>query len=530
MSLRHTQRQRILAAAAIPAGVWLAGCGATDQVAPTAARSPQAALSPAALHDRPGGSAARVVAETSRGADGAVLVHAAVKRPRARTVAVSFFAGDRALGTDTTAPYRLDVAPGDLAGGRHPVRAVAVDRLGRRTTSRGVAVGRVAGAAGAAALHATPTSGLPRALAALRAGHVTVRLAPGRYAMPAVRLGPGARLLGSGRRTVLTPAPGDDPWALLNAQGRHIRIADLAVDGDGRAGRAVSVADGSADVRVQRVSVRRVQVNAVEAWGAHRDVSVQDSVLDGRGASNAGVFDLGSDGSRDVSVVRTRIFGFRAYGVVFAQRFYGRPRVALHNLALDDDISDITDPAQSDGRSEGGIWSGGVAAAIVGNRVRRTGTDGIQTVGSSRGTTIAANDVARTPVGIYLEHSTEASLVTRNRIGDVGTAINVEWRHAGGGSRANAFTANTVVRASRTGVFLDVGSDANRVDGNRFLHGARPAIVLQGSSANVVRGNRGCGGRGRMVVEQAGRREDGALAQARANRLADNVEASSCAG
>jgi parallel beta-helix repeat protein len=298
----------------------------------------------------------------------------------------------------------------------------------------------------------------------------------------------------------------------------------------GRAERAVSVADGSADVRVQRLAVRRVRVNGIEAWGAHRDVSVQDSVLDGRGASNAGVFDLGSDGSRDVSVVRTRIFGFRAYGVVFAQRFYDRPRVALHNLALDDDISDITDPAQSDGRSEGGIWSGGVAAAIVGNRVRRTGTDGIQTVGSSRGTTIVANDVARTPVGIYLEHSTEASLITRNRIADVGTAINVEWRHAGGGSRANTFSANTIVRAARAGIFLDVGSDANRVQDNRFANGARPAIVLQGSSANIVRGNRGCGGRGRMVVEQAGRREDGALAEARANRVADNVEAASCTG
>lgn len=528
MSLRHTQRQRLLAAAAIPAAIALPACGATEELAPAGGQAPLRAPSAGFVDGhRAGAPAPRVRAATSRAADGDVLLQASIQRSRARIVALSFFAGDRALGTDTTAPYRLDLAAGDLAPGRHRVHAVAVDRLGRRTTSRRVTVAVHAAAAG---LHATPTSGLQRALAALRAGHVTVRLAPGRYSLDAVRLGPGARLLGAGARTVLTPAPGADPWALLNAQGRHIRIGDLAVDGDGRADRAVSVADGSADVRVQRLTVRRVRVNAVEAWGAHRDVSVQDSVLDGRGASNAGVFDLGSDGSRDVSVVRTRISGFRGYGVVFAQRFYGRPRVALHNLALDDDISDIVDPARSNGTSEGGIWTGGVAAAIVGNRVRRTGTDGIQTVGSSRGTTIVANDVGRTPVGIYLEHSTDSSLVARNRIGDVGTGINVEWRHAGGGSSANTFAANTIVRAAQAGVFLDVGSDANRVEHNRFVQGARPAIVLQGSSANVVRANRGCGGRGRMVAEQAGRREDGALAEARANRLADNVETASCPG
>jgi hypothetical protein len=317
---------------------------------------------------------------------------------------------------------------------------------------------------------------------------------------------------------------------VLTAQGRNITIARLAIDGEGRAERAVAVPDGAAAVQLRRLTVRRVTVNGVEAWGAHRDVSVQDSVLDGRGASNAGVFDLGSDNSRDVSVVRSRIWGFDGYGVVFAQRLYWRRAAALHNLALDDDVSDIIDPRRSDGRSEGGIWSGGVAAAIIGNRVRRTGTDGIQTVGSSRATTIVANDVARSPVGIYLEHSTDSSLIAGNRISDVGTGINVEWRHAGGGSRANTFAANRIARTTQAGIFLDVGSDANRVERNRFIGGARPAIVLQGASANVVRANLGCGAHGGMVREQAGRWEDGAVAVARGNRLVRNAEAPSCTG
>jgi hypothetical protein len=266
----------------------------------------------------------------------------------------------------------------------------------------------------------------------------------------------------------------------------------------------------------------------VEIGGAHRNISVQDSVIDGRGATNAGVVDKGSDASREVSVVRSRIFGFRGYGVLFAQRFYARPTAALYNLALENNISDIIDPTRADGTDEGGIWTGGVGAAIIGNRINHTGIDGIETVGSSTRTTIIANQVARTPVGIYLEHSTNASLIARNGISDVGTGINVEWRHAGGGSSANTFAGNAIMRAARAGLFVDVGSEANRIEGNQFMGGARPAIVLQGASANLVRSNVGCGVSGRLIREQAGRWEDGSLAEPRGNRVVGNVERGLC--
>jgi hypothetical protein len=528
MSLRDPQRQRLPAAAVIGVVAALpvlgAGCGGDGAQEQAAAGTPAPSARPVAPGPL-GGAARWVRVRPLRAGDGGLALRATVRHPRARIVAVSFFAGGHALGTDTTIPYKISVVPGDLARGRHRVRAVAVDRFGRRTASRFVTA---TVASPAAAITATPTAGLDRALAALRAGHTTVRLGPGRYALPELQLGTGARLVGAGPSTVLAPAAGSKPWALLNIQGHHVAVARLTVDGAGRAQRAVGVADGSSDVRLQRVVLRGVTVNGVEAYGAHRDVTVQDSVIAGGPGANAGVFDLGSQNSRDVSVVRTRISGFDGYGVVFAQRFYRRRSVALHNLALDLDISDIVDPTRADGRSEGGIWTGGVAAAIISNRVRRAGTDGIQTVGSSRGTTIVANDVARTPVGIYLEHSTDTSLIARNRISDVGTGINVEWRHAGGGSSANTFAGNRITRAADAGIFLDVGSDANRVEGNRFVGGARPAIVLQGASANLVLANRGCGSSGAMVREQPGRRENGAPAAARANRVVRNVGARSC--
>jgi hypothetical protein len=327
---------------------------------------------------------------------------------------------------------------------------------------------------------------------------------------------------------VLAAAPGSAPEALVATAGHHVRVSNLAVDGGGRVMEGVEVTDGAQDVRLARLRVRGVSENGVRASGAHSGVSVQDSVIDGRGAHNAGVFDLGSDGSRDVSVVRTRISGPRGYGVVFAQRFHGRPSAALHNLALDNRIADIIDPTRQDGTDEGGIWTGGVAAAIIANHVRHTGIDGIETVGSSTRTTIVANDVADTPVGIYLEHSTNASLIARNAIADVGTGINVEWRHAGGGSSANSFVANHVVGAREAGMFIDVGSDANRIEDNVFVQGARPAIVLQGASGNLVRANHACGKAGPMVGQQAGRFEDGSRATARRNRVVGNVQAGAC--
>jgi len=68
-----------------------------------------------------------------------------------------------------------------------------------------------------------------------------------------------------------------------------------------------------------------------------------------------------------------------------------------------------------------------------------------------------------------------------------------------------------------------VGSDHNRIVGNVFVGGLRPAIVLQGSSHNVVKGNRACGERdGALVALETARFDDGRPAESRANRLADN--------
>jgi hypothetical protein len=458
---------------------------------------------------------------------GPVTLQAQARSGPARVVAVTFLLDGRPVGTTTTPPYRYDLDASLLPRGPHRLAVQAVDALGARATTRSIAIST--GGRPRDVLEASPEHGLRQALAALARGHVTVRLAPGRYVLPELTLGDAARLVGSGPATVLAPARGRG--SVVTVAGAHVRISDLAVDGAGAAANGIGIANGSHDVRVQRVRIGGMLVNGVEAWGVHTAVSVQDCAITGGGATGAGVVEFGSDRSRDTSVVRTTVSGFRGFGIAFAQREYRRPKVALHGLALDNAVADIDDPADASGTHEVGIWSGGVAAAIIGNRVRRTGTDGIQTVGSSTGVSIVDNDVAQTPVGIYVEHETNGSLIARNRIGEVTTGITVEWRYGGAGSSANTFAGNRIVEPSQAGVFVDVQSDRNAIARNVVVGGPGPPIVLQGSSHNLVVGNRSCPGDGEsMVRQQSGSHDGGSTVDSVDNRLVDNLRLQRCPG
>ncbi|HEV3478936.1 MAG TPA: hypothetical protein VG144_05755, partial [Gaiellaceae bacterium] len=78
-------------------------------------------------------------------------------------------------------------------------------------------------------------------------------------------------------------------------------------------------------------------------------------------------------------------------------------------------------------------------------------------------------------------------------------------------------------------IVVDVGGDRNRIVGNVFVGGLRPAIVLQGSSHNLVRGNRACGGRGGSLIRfDEARYDDGSRAVSRNNRLLDNASRREC--
>jgi hypothetical protein len=471
------------------------------------------------------GPAPRLAYAGPRRLSGVETLRARVGSQRGRFVAVTFLLDGRPLGTDTTAPFELDVDASLLPAGRHRVGIEAVDRLGRRKAAKPARVS-IAPEQEPATLTATPAT-FRRVLRELAGGRVIVRLAPGRYVVRHLEVGGSTRLVGSGPQTVLAAAGG--AWSLMTLRGDGVRVSDLAIDGGGLAQRAIGVAGGSHDVRLQRVAISGVRRTGIEVWGEHSDVSIQDSTITANGAAGAGIFELGSGDTRDVSVIRTRISGFRTHGINFAQRDYDVPAAALHAVALDNEISNIDDPNAATGTHEGGIWSGGVAAAIIGNRIHDTGWDGIQTVGSSRRVTVVGNEIARTRVGIYLEHETNESVFARNTIADVATGINVEWRYDGNGSSDNTFEANTIVRPSETGLFVDVQGDNNRIARNTFAGGTGPAVVLQGASGNLVTGNRACGRPGQpLVVQQSAHHDDGRAAHSLRNRIEANEALDAC--
>lgn len=454
---------------------------------------------------------------------GMATLRAGARASGARVAAVSFFLDGRPVGTDTVAPFSLDFPAALERPGSHRLKIVAVDDRGRRGSSGPIRVktgGRLN-----RMLEASPARGLSKALRALAEGNVTVRLAPGRYVLDSVSLGSGARLLGSGPTTVIA-APEGRYWAVLVARGRRVRVSDLAIDGagpadiqgDGGYGHAVEIASGAGDVRLTRLRMKRVREAGIYASGSYRNVSVQDSVISGAMGASAGV--LYGDRASDASVIRTRVSGFKDWGVNFVHVPTGDAKAAPRALALDNRICGINDPNRADGTNEGAIWSGGTKAAIIGNVIRNTGWDGIETVGSSLGISVVDNEIARTPVGIYIEHSTNRSLFKGNTIQDVKTGINVEWRYQGVGSNQNRFVGNEIANAER-GLFIDVGDDGNLAEGNLFANVAAP-ITLQGSSGNVIRSNRACSSGGRLVSEVVGLWEDQTLAVPRDNSIARN--------
>jgi len=450
---------------------------------------------------------------------------AKISLPSSRVVGVAFLLDGRPIASDTAPPYTAVVLPEDLRRSTRGVMRVRVLTRNARTIDSPAVRVRLDERPVGRIIRAGPAKNLRRAVAALAAGRVTVLLAPGEYDLGHLRLGSGARLIGSGPQTTLLAPQGEYEW-VVGVRGDDVIVADLAIDGRGPGkggGYGVVVHPGSEHVVLRRLTISRIRRYGVHAYGEYSEVSVQDSSIDGAGTADSGVLARVADAG-DVSVIRSRITRFRSFGINFQKIDHDEPERGARNVALDNVITDIRDTVDTDGRSQGGIWSGGAAAAIVGNVVTRAAWDGIETVGSSEGVLIARNRISETRFGIYLEHETDGTTVMDNTISKVELGMIVEWRYDGVGSERNTFLRNTVSGATRNSMFLDLGADENLISGNRFLGaGGSSVIILQGSSGNRIVDNFACAAPGALVVERTARSDEGALVAPGGNEIARNV-------
>ena len=438
--------------------------------------------------------------------------------------AVTFLIDGEPYVSDTTFPYVVPLIPETVAPGRHVVTVVAVRRDGTRLRSRTTSIQVARGSV--REIVASPGRRFAAAAEALSRGHVTVRLLPGLYRNVALRLGTGSVLVG-GEQVVLAP-PAGGYTSVVFVAGDDVSLSGITIDGRGQGGgdgHAIEVGP-SRHVLVRKVRVRHTRTDGVNIWGKVDDASVQDSSFDGDGAAAAGVV-AGISDTGDLSVMRTRLSRFREFGINFAQTRFDLTARGLRNVALDNTITDIRAPIDTQGRNQGGIWSGGARAAIIGNSIARTGWDGIETVGTSTGVTIARNDVRSTRTGIYLEHATNRSSVRGNTIRSVRVGVNVEWRYGGVGSANNFFLDNHIAPES-TGIFIDTGSDGNFVKNNVIATRTASAIVLQGSSHNTAAANVACGRSDPAIKERVGLAEDGHPVHPKANRMSANRGEPSC--
>jgi len=442
---------------------------------------------------------------------------------------VDFVVDGVVVGSATVAPYRVGWDAAGVAAGRHRLVAVAHGIDGASATSAAVIV--TTDSRPLYTVEASAYASLAEAVAALPAGGGSVHLAAGSYPVQELALGSHVQLVGDGPgRTILRAPDGANYSSMLRIAGRDVSIENLTIDGNGAAqtggaGWAVQIRGGADHVLLRRLAIRAPFRVAVYAWGAYRDVSVQDCTIDGAGRAHAGVQyaqGVADAVNSDSSVLRTTITRFTGYGISFYPWLEGTAYPGPRALAAGNTITDITDPTVADGTSEGGIWTGGHDAVIRDNTIARTGWDGIETFGDSRDTRIEHNTITDTPFGIYLEHETSDSLIQHNTISRVHLGINIEWRYGGKGSQRQTIRKNTISNAEE-GINVDVGADHNRIENNTITDTTLFGIRLQGTSYNLVRANNlRRSGRHGAILETTGQTDTGTPAPPTHNTITNN--------
>jgi hypothetical protein len=410
-----------------------------------------------------------------------------------RTVLVDFYVDGSIVGTAASAPWRTLVDFTRISPGRHELRVVAVslDRRRRASLASSVTVTR--------AQISTPQDAirgnLQAAVDTLGPDGGTLRLPAGRFDVANLRLGSGVRLIGAGAAKTILVAPTGAYDQAISVTGNDVLVSDLTIDARGSG----STADDSAallvhdaeDVVLRRLRLVHLRGYGVHLAGHHQRISLQQSTLDGAGRALAGLAEWAADSSSgDVSVVRCVVRRMREYGITIQSYLAGQTWPDRRALVYGNDVSRINHPTIHDGTIEIGVWATGIGPAVLDNVVRDTGWDGIETVVNASDAVIAGNLVRGTRTGIYAENVTRDTLIEQNDIADISVAgINLEPQHNGPKSGRLTIRRNRIVGAGEFGIGIGAGTLGNSITGNQVLDTDHTAILMSGTSANLVEGN-----------------------------------------
>ena len=420
-----------------------------------------------------------------------------------RVAWVDFLVDGDVVGSDTTAPYSFRLPVSDLGAGPHTFAALAVDTSFDRTTSASVVA-----TAGTTVYteDVSSTAGLLQAVHDLRTSGGSIHLEPGTYQLTSsLELGSNLDIVGSGAGlTTIQASPGAS-FDLLRYDNVHdTSLRDLTVDYNGGTESAIYVNLACYDNLFQRLSVIGLASSqfGIQSWQQPgHDFSVQDSALDGSSdgstpGGSTGIVAYGADPTTsDDSAFRDVVRNFKDYGIEFAARINGVDLPSERGVAVENTVTNISNPATNDGRNEAGIWLGGQDDIAYRNVVTDTGWELIWTGTNCYRCLVRENALGSATYGIYMEHSSNDTTVQGNTITDVDFGVNIEWSYFEGtvyrGTTNAVVRGNTITTNNGTGIMGSVSDDGLVVDANT-IRGSKNAGRAAGAAGRDRRRTTTC--------------------------------------
>ncbi|MEA2661180.1 MAG: hypothetical protein QOH08_752 [Chloroflexota bacterium] len=297
------------------------------------------------------------------------------------------------------------------------------------------------------------------------------------------------------RDIVVEPGYYDSPRAFVNDSGHRVRAAETGAAVFG-AGFVIGGSAAAGDAVLQGLAFdlsdgrKTLGGAAINIWGGATGARILDVTVDGHGALGSGLMSRQPEG---LVVQRLRARGFTDYGVFVDANEQGR-QVARPALIEDVVITDVgrAQPRSANGTAEACLWIGNTAT-VRRAALRACAWMGVWTGTSASGAVLEDIAIDDTPVGVYLEHFTTASLFQRLRIGPrVHTGVVCEWADPDWGRKPACVDdriEDSTIDSCAVGVNLGTGTTRTAVRSVTFVGQRVAAVIDNAGVGNVFGGN-----------------------------------------
>jgi hypothetical protein len=239
-----------------------------------------------------------------------------------------------------------------------------------------------------------------------------------------------------------------------------------------------------------RDPIKTLHGAAIHVWGEATEVHIRDVAIYGGSVLSSGVTARQPDG---LVIQRLKARGFADYGVVVDANDQLRD-LRTPTLIEDVDISDVSRarPRSSNGTAEACLWAGNTA--VIRRAVLRScAWTGLWTGTATRASIFEDLLIDESPVAVYVEHFTTASVFQRLHIGpNVNTGLICEWADPEWGRRpacVDNVVQNSTIATCAVGVNMGSGTTRTTVRDTIFIGQALAAAIDSAGIDNVYENN-----------------------------------------